>query len=794
MGNTIQGISPYNLSRDIRPQVATRVLVKSEWGDSFQTVEYLDALSAETTVAPDIGRALLRYRYGEILNAPRTFYDFFDAQELDGKIVKIETVANTNNGERQIFLGIITSESNQTFGDDVGAASGIQTIAAYESTAILDRHTLEGAVFEVTPGVAAVIGNMPDFNRRAKFGLSVLGNRSAARINSAYVFSTDGAVWTNRDVVEYLLAVHSPPGLSFRITGQDAALDTIIETHSLEGMSLFRALNSLVDRHRGLGWNLIGDGDGVFDFNVFTLLDEEISVGDSTVPANDNIVDDLAVSADRGVQATVTYTSDSQFDRVNVIGAKIRSCFTVSFAGGALQQAWTSAEETAYEATVSEEDDAENDAERQTDKHKRVFQSFRIPPDWDGTSDTADPEVRAVALPTVNDDGTIDVTAAAERFMSQKALSRALPIEKSAAISGAEPEYLEPIVVFAKDTIVVTDPIPGLTVDFVSHANGVGAGTLIAVFTSIIAWTPPGGIMGTPVILNNGETKNIFGDDPTKFITVSRISAADLVGAATVTITRRWVQSETVPAGLRMTDGELGFLVEPTINHVLALGSFNSTIRVSGTEPIYDYFSINATVAYDTDERLKVRAKVEGFENIDEPKTLTIAVPDAALWYLTPGTMTGVSGGVIVRDTVGGILRDDSDRLRQIASLALSWYGKRRAILDISWKRITNPGVLGSLVRSVSDSWTRTISGTVITSIEWDFGTEEQTTRIKTSFADLQFEKLITRRDVERMRGEVLEIEKYLGNIPSRFKSGGGGDTTIVETPIFWRENTGESG
>ena len=39
MGNDLQGISPYAQQFDIRPDVATRVLIKDDWSESWQTVD-----------------------------------------------------------------------------------------------------------------------------------------------------------------------------------------------------------------------------------------------------------------------------------------------------------------------------------------------------------------------------------------------------------------------------------------------------------------------------------------------------------------------------------------------------------------------------------------------------------------------------------------------------------------------------------------------------------------------------------------------------------------------------------
>lgn len=693
----IQGISPYSSDYDIRRDVATRILIKDTWDGTWRTVDYLVALSAEAMVAPGIGRATLNYRYGKILNAGETSWRNLEPQELVGKLVQIRTVGNSGNSSKTLWTGVITSETERLDGSDVGVISGEQNIIAYEAGHIVDRHALEGAYFEESSGVAAVINNLPDFNRPGRFGFFVLGNRSLAKIGGCYVFSGDNSVWTNYDIVEYLLTCHAPPGFTFRITGQPEPLAQIVDIHRLEGMSLWGALDSLVDRHRGLGWNLITQDDGVFDFNVFTLLDEPIGVGDAITPANENKIDNLQVASDRGASATITQTEDSQYDRVTVLGDYVKTCFSVSIADGTIEEAWTSTEETAYKTAVST-DNAENDAERQTDKNMRVYQAFRIPTDWDGMVGAN------VAVPSVRDDGTLDVSTVAKSFLANKSLDRALPIKSAAAVTGADPDYLSPIVAFENPT----------------RAN-------------------------------------------------------------------RYEQTETVGATLKVADSELGFSVQPKINHILGFNHFDAVTDGSEIEPIYDWETLVATISFDTDERLRVRAKCENFENIEEPKTLKIFVPDATIWYMVPGTITGVTDGALVTNSTGGTLRDDSARLRQIAVLALAWYSNPRATIDITWRRITNPAVLGAMIQSVSNDYTRRISGTVVSSIEWNF--VRQTTNLKTSFADIQFQKFITKKhDLIRLRN-MLHMEKYLGNLPSRFKAGGG--TTVSGDTTIWNEDTG---
>lgn len=88
-------------------------------------------------------------------------------------------------------------------------------------------------------------------------------------------------------------------------------------------------------------------------------------------------------------------------------------------------------------------------------------------------------------------------------------------------------------VVFLSHTI--TSPISNITVDFIGGANGEGNGSLAATGVDTLTWTPPGGTAGAAVTILNGETKILEGGGaPGKFIRVTRTSATDLSGTATV--------------------------------------------------------------------------------------------------------------------------------------------------------------------------------------------------------------------------------------------------------------------
>jgi hypothetical protein len=76
-----------------------------------------------------------------------------------------------------------------------------------------------------------------------------------------------------------------------------------------------------------------------------------------------------------------------------------------------------------------------------------------------------------------------------------------------------------------------------VTIVFAAGLNGIGAGTMKTKTVNSLSWTPPGDAEGAAVTIANGETKVLPGSTADMFIAVTRTSAVDLAGDATVTLT-----------------------------------------------------------------------------------------------------------------------------------------------------------------------------------------------------------------------------------------------------------------
>jgi len=175
---------------------------------------------------------------------------------------------------------------------------------------------------------------------------------------------------------------------------------------------------------------------------------------------------------------------------------------------------------------------------------------------------------------------------------------------------------------------------------------------------------------------------------------------------------------------LRMYDGEMAVLAKPSINHVLGLNSFNEeTSGATKTSPLIDYSTLEFTVAVKTDERLQVIYTSPTFENSDNPKTLYIDIDDAEAWVVLPGTILGVSSGSLVRQsaTEANIVRDDSDRLRRIAALAMAFYSRPRYAMDIMFRQIRSIMRPGQYLVDVYEGTEPQPAGAIVSSVTWDF-------------------------------------------------------------------------
>lgn len=387
--------------------------VSPTWDGVPVYVPNLQPMTATQSVFPSISEASFLWLCGDILYPNVGSFATYTPLQLAGAYVEIR--AYSEYGSEVVWTGVFAAESNMV----TGIAQGNQTLVAYGIEYLLDTcGRIDGAWVDDPPGW---VSSPIPFNRAAYRGASVLGNRSMLRNeDGGYRFSKDGASWTNLDILDYALRHHLYTPYSITLDGQYDVLDSIVEIHDFDGASIKECINTLISYRRGVGAYMRVNGIGSSPrLRVFSLLTEEINLGDYVIPANNQRVYLNTISPFS--HATITESTAKQFTDIMVTGEPIKVALTCYFPSGEealdatralLEPCWTSEEEVAYESAT--------DTERAEKKFDHVFTRFKVMDSWD----------RAGASPLVPGDGTVDIDGAGAYFNAFHSFERFLPWEE----------------------------------------------------------------------------------------------------------------------------------------------------------------------------------------------------------------------------------------------------------------------------------------------------------------------------------------------------------------------------
>lgn len=404
--------------------------VKAAWADSWEYAPYLEPIRATEATAPQMGSAMFRYAYGTIQQHGEGFR-VFTPTELNRRYVAI--YGHTAYASALMWVGVIEHEGFDVHDKSAttGDASGDQVISAWGLEYLFDRRPIEGAVIE---GGTTTIDRSPTFNKRYDRGLSDQGNRSTSvGAGGVYTFSVDGEEWTHLDIVEYVLANYAWESIPLYLAGQWEVLDDIVTTIRIEGLTAFEALNQLINRKRGLGWRILTDGINGIGVYVYSILSEPLVLGETSLPEN-WYQTSVSMDDDPRINPRINIVNVNQYDTIKVMGEPIKTVFSAGVgaaktttAPSTLLPGWDSGEETTYESAA--------DDERNTDKHDRVFQFFKMDSTWDW----------ATCIPLLDWDARWDGVSYSTTYWNQgHKFERHLPFEVPTTQADAEPEYQKP--------------------------------------------------------------------------------------------------------------------------------------------------------------------------------------------------------------------------------------------------------------------------------------------------------------------------------------------------------------
>lgn len=140
------------------------------------------------------------------------------------------------------------------------------------------------------------------------------------------------------------------------------------------------------------------------------------------------------------------------------------------------------------------------------------------------------------------------------------------------------------------------------------------------------------------------------------------------------------------------------------------------------------------TLTFESTERAKYEVVIDTPAEGEQERVLRIQAPDCRLDYVVPNTVVAVENGAL-KQTNGGFVRDDRERLANFAEAAAVWYGRTRQTLDLTFKQVRKIVTIGDLIVDVGPTYQKTNVRSVVTAITYDL--QNVTTQWETSFAEL---------------------------------------------------------
>jgi len=423
---------------------------RANWNDEWSIAKYLTPIRGAWMAAPSRSEMQFRFEYGDIKREdhPAEFLRY-GPYALKNNYIRVQMT--TPAGRRTLWTGLITDESFDAFGT-VDGVTGNQLITARGLETLLDMVVIDKGWIKSGDDIGASgqeIGSIPKFNRLDRYGDSILGNRTAS-VDSTYgvhMFSSDSAVWSNLDIINHLFRFFQPAGITLGLSGESELLGNITLPHDLDGLTLRECLIRLVDRHRGLGWcvRMAGAEPSI---HIFSTFGRPIYVSNTVFfppnPERFQYVVDTLVDLKRAV---VQLHNSQKFDRVIVNGDLAEVALTLSHAEGSLTRGWELSNEYDYmREDIGSQDTSDallNDEARRADRFLAVYQDHVLNPLWDGYSgDGTKPDLvdRYIAVPKIQDDGTVDASQKVPIFIFGRTLLRNIPFKATDSN-----EFLAPI-------------------------------------------------------------------------------------------------------------------------------------------------------------------------------------------------------------------------------------------------------------------------------------------------------------------------------------------------------------
>lgn len=709
------------------------VYVKDHWNHDWgDPVPYLFAERVTFSVAPAISHAELSYRAGDkIMRHDQTSFDSYPRLSLQGKYVRISINQSDDSVVR--WYGTIVDRDEMLLGMDASAGNperdSRQTFIAYGLEFLLDRRYITTSAVEREDGSVDLINRAIGFN----LGPGAERDRKRAENSSinkgpddAFVFAKslhegDASFWNADDIIQYLTAYHMPADIDenqqipWYYNDTVEQLPFIAPSMQVHGRTVREVLNMLMDRRRGLSWALnVSDDETRVEIVPISFGETDIHLpsGDGFIPAN---FSQKAMNFDTELRARESRLITSRanvYKSVIARGERRGAVFTCSHGDSThdwvnFDKNWTADLEDDYIEAASgdpayaslpdwiAQQTANQEARRKT-KLESVYRFFAIPETWDGKTNSGHPTI-------LQDDfsgGQRQIWIPGLRFEHHLPMYDGVDYTGSAIADGTPASFLP-------------DDELG---DFLRPTAWIDTGADAHVYERVDR-------------LGLGLKEGLISPE---------------------TLARSYAM------GLRMHKDDLGFSVDvhgaPQL--VIAKDDFipadDNGPDSNDWQADSDWKKLLVTVYMLSDDYAEGQWPDldNDADGEDVHQVLVIQVQNYFCDYVLKDTVLDTdTNGQLMTVTQSGYVRDDRDKLQDMARLAYEWYSVERIALDVTFHSLdASVGApdndtlnIGDMITTLGQDSFETCNS-VVTEISFD--TRAQTRTIKTQFVELDVASL----------------------------------------------------
>lgn len=741
----------------IRDAVRSHVYRADTLGSEWEEVPYLHVDDLALRCAPGIDECRLSYVYGPICREDRTTFEQYDKLDLIGSYIKVVLPEATLEGDDITWYGVVELDDSVPYGSGVSGDKprGRQRFLAYGLARLLERAVILSTVVDASqnttyPEQSVTVEYGEAFNLWDKQRATRKGNRTTDNPDNdsskPHWFSrttTSDGIWTADQAVRYLLENHQPldgndePVCGWELDGLpgDRRLSWYDPQTQTDGRTLKAVLDDLIPFRRGVSYTVEyseTDGPrGSARIVPFSFASEDVILEDDRVlPANGFPVElDFENALD--VEARIVESVTTSYDEVVAIGHFATSTCTLAFgkitgdlgSGFQLFNDWTATQQQQYLAGASTTSGytslsrikqyEANIRFRQRDNLRPVFRRWKLYDYWDGLCWNYETAESSATKYSFNPPWRADDPSG---WSNRDTRSQAQPIQPYNEKNDVPP--------YAAARLTFEPTLPFLDVaDYT--AGRIASGDWKSDIPEETDWQYLAPLL---FVITDNTTPSAPKYDILERLAEHSSNERQL---------RRWsatmrILPDRPSLEISVQGAPQHFLATYTAGNIEGLEPFNDPRRESGI----DYDQMRATMCIRLPWRVQRRIAIR-----DEPiggrpwRRLFIPV-EARLDYVVPDTVVRINNGRAERSE-GGFVRDDRQRLAQIAKAAARWYQTERQTLFFRIRGVVETVRLGQLVVSVGGRYTLEGINTPVTGIRYDLNS--QTTELETSMAQVDF-------------------------------------------------------